>query len=468
MAEVRPSRPPVSIAQRLVWSAVLLSAVILLIAGLVLSTLSARNAESGFDERLNVYLKALVADFAAFGESDRTEPGNLGEPRFELPISGWYWQISRVDGERNRPQVIKASKSLFAARLPALESLGVVAGSDGVFESYAEGPDKREVRIVERIIDLGEDGRYSVAVAGDPTELRAELRRFHLALWAALGLLGLALVSVTVAQVRFGLGPLADLRKAVGQIRRGEAERIDGAYPQEIAPLAEELNQLVVANHEVVERARTHVGNLAHALKTPLSVIVNEADAEGGPLADKVKEQTVLMRDQVQYYLDRARAAARAAAVGNTTDVEPTVNGLVRTFQKVYRDKALLFDSVIADGAKFRGEKQDFEEMLGNLIDNAGKWATSRVSVEVQPAPDTPKERPFLHVIVEDDGPGLPEDKRRDATRRGKRLDETRPGSGLGLSIVVDLAHLYGGTFQLEDSPLGGLRARLVLPAVAS
>jgi signal transduction histidine kinase len=457
---------PLSIAARLVLSAVGLSAVILLIAGIILSTLYRRTTEFAFDERLNVYLKALVADVASFGEADRSEPGNLGEPRFELPLSGWYWQIGKIDTERDSEQQTKTSKSLFASRLPRLADLGVRPRSNGIAEAYAEGPDNRIIRVIERVIDLGDDGRYAVSVAGDPEEIISEIRQFNLALLVTFVVLGLALAAVALAQVRFGLEPLANLRAALGQIRRGDAQRIEGNFPPEIAPLADELNLLVDSNHEIIERARTHVGNLAHALKTPISVIVNEAEAEQSQLADKVREQTQLMRDQVQYYLDRARAAARAAAVGSVTDVEPVVASMVRTFTKVCQGRGIVFSSSIADGLRFRGEKQDLEEMLGNLIDNAGKWANGHVGISVLQGPDLAHERPSILFHIDDDGPGLPKEKRREATRRGQRLDETKPGSGLGLSIVVDLAQLYGGNFAFDDSPLGGLRAALTLPAV--
>jgi signal transduction histidine kinase len=455
-----------SIAARLVVSAVVLSAVILLVAGLLLSTYYRRTTEFGFDERLNVYLKALVADVAGFGESDRTEPGSLGEPRFELPLSGWYWQIAKIDTERDSEQQVRTSKSLFASRLPPLSDLGVQTRRDGIAEAYATGPDGRGIRIVERLIDLGDEGRYLVAVAGDPEEILREIRQFNLALLGTFAILGVALAATSLAQVRFGLGPLASLRGAVNQIRRGEARRVEGVFPPEIAPLADELNLLVDANHEIIERARTHVGNLAHALKTPISVIVNEADVENTPLAAKVREQTALMRDQVQYYLDRARAAARAAAVGSVTEVEPVVSGMLRAFTKIQQGRGIVFSAAVEDGVRFRGERQDLEEMLGNLIDNAGKWARSLVTISVARDGERGHERPGLTVLIDDDGPGLAPEKRAEATRRGRRLDETVPGSGLGLSIVVDLAQLYGGTFALEDSPSGGLRARLMLPAV--
>jgi signal transduction histidine kinase len=457
---------PLSIARRLVLSAIVLSAVILLIAGVILSTINRRASEFSFDERLNVYLKALVADVASFGEGDRTEPGNLGEPRFELPLSGWYWQIQKIDTERDSEAQVRTSKSLFAARLPRLDQAGVRLRESGLRDGYVAGPEDRLLRQIERVIDLGDDGRYLVAIAGDPEEVAREVRQFNIALFITFLVLGIALAAVSLAQVRFGLLPLTDLRNAVGQIRRGEAQRVDGAFPPELAPLADELNQLVDSNVDIIERARTQVGNLAHALKTPLSVIVNEADAEESLLANKVREQTQIMRDQVQYYLDRARAAARAAAVSSSTEIAPVVDSMTRTFTKICKARGIEFVAELTEGQRFRGEKQDLEEMLGNLIDNAGKWANTRVRITSQYAPDLGHDRPAFALVIDDDGPGLPAEQRAEAARRGRRLDETKPGSGLGLAIVTDIAQLYGGALLLEDSPLNGLRARLTLPAV--
>jgi signal transduction histidine kinase len=209
------------------------------------------------------------------------------------------------------------------------------------------------------------------------------------------------------------------------------------------------------------------VGNLAHALKTPLSVVVNEAAARGDdPLALKVREQAGIMRDQVSRHLERARIAARATVVGSVTDVRPVVTGLARTMEKIYHPRGIAIDAEAPDNVRFRGERQDLEEMLGNLVDNACKWAQARVSVEVTPerAEGAPP-KANLRIVVDDDGPGLTPAEREQVARRGQRLDETKPGSGLGLSIVLELAALYGGGLTLSNAPIGGLRAELVLPA---
>jgi len=236
---------------------------------------------------------------------------------------------------------------------------------------------------------------------------------------------------------------------------------------QDVAPLATEVNQLIDANREIVERARTQVGNLAHALKTPLSVLMNEADAMSPILSEKVREQAEIMRRQVTFYLDRARAAARARTFGLATEVKPVVEGLVRTYEKLHDDRALTFDVELQPNLRFRGEAQDLTDLIGNLLDNAGKWARERVAIRAARAAGGDQDpAPFLVAQIDDDGPGLDKSARAAAVERGKRLDESRPGSGLGLSIVVDLASIYGGSLELDESPLGGLRAILRLPCV--
>ena len=452
-----------SIARRLFLSAAAWIVVILGVAGVLLTAYYRTTTERSFDARLGVYLRALVADVATSGDDQRSaDPGELGDPQFELVLSGWYWQITRLDSEK--PE-IRASRSLFASRLPKLADQGVEVGIGGARSGYGQGPDGRELRIVERQISVGDSGLYLVQVAATTEDLEAQVARFELALAVTFALLAAVLLGTTAFQVAFGLRPLRALESAVSAVRRGESDHIEGAYPTEIAPLADELNLLVAANRDVVERARTQVGNLAHALKTPLSVIINEADAEHGPLADKVREQTAIMRDQVSYYLDRARAAARAGAIGSTTDVAPALEALLRTFRKIHRERDISCDAPPAPEARFLGEKQDFEDMVGNLLDNACKWADRevRVAVALEPAAAG---RSMLVVTIDDDGPGLAPDQRAQAVRRGQRLDETKPGSGLGLSIVTDLAAAYGGGLALEESPQGGLRAVLRMPGV--
>src|SRR5258707_95911 len=277
-----------SLALRLFVSATAVTVVILVITGVVLSSLYRDGAERSFDRRLGVYLKTLVADVAAPEESEKFSQ-SLGEPLFELPLSGWYWQVTRLSTPK--PEV-RSSRSLWDGGLPHLEDLNVLTAADGTRKRYVPGPEDQRLRLVERTVDLGEEGRYLVAVAGDALEIDEETQGFDRAIAVTFGVLAIVLLITTMFQVRFGLAPLKRISASLAAIRSGSAERLQGSFPVEIAPLARETNALIDANREIVERARTHVGNLAHALKTPLSVIVNEANARGDdPLAVKVREQ---------------------------------------------------------------------------------------------------------------------------------------------------------------------------------
>ncbi|MGP0091579.1 MAG: sensor histidine kinase [Xanthobacteraceae bacterium] len=452
-----------SLALRLFLSATAWTVVILIITGIVLSSFYRQAVERTFDRRLSVYLRTLVADLAAPEDSNDKTAQSLQEPLFELPLSGWYWQVTRLDG--TKPDV-RSSRSLWDAGLPKLMDGGNAASSTDTRQGYVEGPEEQKLRLIERTVDLGDEGRYLVAVGGDAAEIDEEMRSFDQALLITFTALAAVLLLITMFQVRFGLAPLKRISEGLAAIRSGVAERLEGTFPVEIAPLARETNALLEANREIVERARTHVGNLAHALKTPLSVMVNEAAARGDdPLAAKVREQADIMRDQVERHLERARLAARLTVVGTITEVAPVVTALARTMEKIHRDRGIAVEVTAPEQARFRGERQDLEEMVGNLVDNACKWSQSRIAIEVVCGPPDSAAGRRLRVIVDDDGRGLSPAEREQVAHRGHRLDETKPGSGLGLSIVVELARLYGGDLVLDTSPIGGLRAELVLPA---
>ncbi|MBV8790457.1 MAG: HAMP domain-containing histidine kinase, partial [Pseudolabrys sp.] len=440
-----------SLALRLFLSATAWAAIILFITGIVLSSLYRQAVERAFDRRLGVYLRTLVADVAAPEEGGEKFPQSLGEPLFELPLSGWYWQVTRLDpGKKD----VRSSRSLWDGGLPHLQDKGVQPSASGSREGYVSGPEDQRLRLLERNIDLGDEGHYLVAVAGDAAEIVEETRSFDQALLVTFSALAAVLLLTTMFQVRFGLAPLKRISESLAAIRGGTAERLEGQFPEEIAPLARETNALIEANKEIVERARTHVGNLAHALKTPISVMVNEAAGRShDPFAQKVLEQADIMRDQVARHLQRARIAARATMVGSITEVTPVVTALARTMEKIHRDRSIAIDVDSDDKARFRGERPDLEEMIGNLVDNACKWATSLVSIEVTCERRDAGTKEVIRVVVDDDGRGLSPSDRDRVAKRGQRLDESKPGSGLGLSIVVELAALYGGTLNLGSAP---------------
>src|SRR4029078_9517124 len=406
-----------SLATRLFLSATAWVVVILVITGIVLSSVYRDATERAFERGLTLYLRPLMSEVAPPDEPPDRQFQSLGEPLFELPLSGWYWQITRTDSEK--PE-IRASRSLWDKKLPKLEDRGNELTAAGIRLGYVDGPEGQTLRIVERPVDLGADGRFLISVAGDASEISDEIRAFDYYLGGTFTALSIVLLLTTIFQVRFGLAPLKRISESIADIRSGRAERLEGEVPVAIAPLARETNALIDANREIVERARTHVGNLAHALKTPLSVIVNEAAAHPvDPFANKVLEQADLMRDQVAHHLERARIAARVTVVGTVTEVAPTIEALRRTMEKIHRDRRIAIEVKADPQAKFRGERQDLEEMAGNLVDNACKWAASQVLIEVRVEPPSePRAGPRLRLIVDDDGPGVSGAERAQVARR--------------------------------------------------
>src|SRR5262249_8367740 len=272
---------------------------------------------------------------------------------FDLPLSGWYWQYVRLNAQK--PEV-HSSRSLWDAGLPRLPESIPLRDEDGTRRGYVTGPEDHRLRMIERTVDYGEDVKYLVTVAIDSGEIDEETHAFNRTIVVTFVFLAAVLLPPPMVQGRSGRAPLRRISESLAAIRAGTAERLAGHFPVEIEPLARETNALIDANREIVERARTHVGNLAHALKTPLSVVVNEAAGREDPLAAKVREQAGIMRDQVARHLERARIAARATVVGTVTEVAPVVTGLTRTMEKIYHPRGIAIDGTAPDGVRFRGE----------------------------------------------------------------------------------------------------------------
>jgi signal transduction histidine kinase len=438
-----------SLAFRLVAGAAVWCALWLSAGGYALSALFGNTVERNFDARLGVLLEGVVAGSELSADGELELRLQVGEPRFQQPLSGWYWQID--DGAR----MLRRSHSLWDASLPVSLAPGQLAAAQDV-----AGPDGQPLRLLVRAITLpGADTPLLYAVAGDRREIQRDRQEFNRLLSVALGVLFVGVIGAVLVQVRFGLEPLRRIGRALGAIRGGATARLEGDFPAEIEPLATELNALLDHNEALVERARTHVGNLAHGLKTPLSVLTNEARRTEGPLAELVGRQVALMRRQVDHHLARARAIATGSILGARTEVLPVLRDLERTLGRIYAERALAIEVACPPALAFRGARQDLEEMLGNLMDNACKWAAASVIVRAEPAGE------HVHIAIEDDGPGLPAPRRAEVLERGRRLDEQVPGTGLGLAIVADLALLYGGRLVLDTAAGGGLRALLSLPA---
>jgi signal transduction histidine kinase len=460
-AESDGARTRGSIARRMLVAAAIWSAVVLLIAGWSLQAFYRTETDQQLDIALDETLLTLAAAVNSEAGAVQFDEAKLPrDERFSRALSGRYWAFLDLDA-KNEVLGRRESESFFdedavvapAIRAEAVKQPGAIRHFD------APGPDDKQMRIAVQAVSFPDKPQPILLYAAvDRTSADASVGSFTLRLGIALGVLAIGLIGGVLVLIRYGLRPLHEIQDKLGDVRAGRRDNLDGEYPSELSPLVREINTLITHNRKVVERARTHVGNLAHALKTPLAVLKNEAKGSD-KLSDLVRRQTESMTSNVNSYLKRAQAAAQAEVLGVRTEVKEPVEGIARMLERLHRDKGLAIDVDVDPKAVFRGERGDFDELVGNLLENAAKWCKSRVNVTVTRNDDG------MEVIVDDDGPGLPAEHRAKALERGKRLDESEPGTGLGLSIVSELADIYGGRFHLEDSPIGGLRARLVLPA---
>lgn len=452
-----------SLVGRLILLAAGWSVALLLVTGVGLTALFYNAALTEFDQGLSEDIDSLFAGAQVTSDGQVFAPA-ITDARATLAYSGKYWQLAelRPDG---RLHVVndQRSRSLFdqeiASPTDAPARLKRAAGH--VFYYDTRGPLHQRLRVAVRQTRIGPANVPVIfMVAQERGHIDQDVQGFSLFTALALIVLGVGLVLAVFIQVRVGLAPLFGMRREIEDVRLGRRTRLGGRYPSEIAPLAGEMNALLDHNQAVVERQRTHVGNLAHALKTPISVMLAEARASDSALAAVVERQASLMQGQVEHHLRRARAAARATSSGERTAVAEVLDELARALGRVFPDGEIEWDA--DDELCFQGERQDLQELAGNLMENACKWRRRRVRVTAEAV--TPRR---LRLVVEDDGPGLPAEARAEVMERGSRLDETAPGSGLGLSIVRELVQAYGGAVTLGDSRLGGLRVELELPRAA-
>ena len=438
-------------------AAALISATVLIVFGAAgLTFLFRQTVFSDLDDRLGAVVESLLAHVQLTDDGSLQLAQSPTDPSYTRSLSGRYWQVEFQDSD-----TALASRSL-AGEMLELGALGQLALAEPgrLVIGGVRGPDGEMLRTHVRALTLADAPRLVVfAAAEDRAPADADVLRFAAVAASLFVVFAGLLAGAMYAQVRLGLGPVLRMGRAVAAVRDGEQSRISGEYPSELIPLAGELNGLLDHSREVVERARTHVGNLAHALKTPITVLGNEARSDDGPLAELVSRQTQIMADQVEHHLRRARAAANARAIGARTPVKEVLDDLGRTLRRIHGRRGIMLDWSVPDDLAFRGERQDLEDLAGNLMDNACKWASGQVIVRAEALGEG-----RWRLEVDDDGPGLPQDKRAQVLGRGVRLDEHAPGTGLGLAIVLDLARAYGGEIELGDAPIGGLRAALTLP----
>ena len=433
-------------------------------AGLLISHLFAEHAARRLDAELTAHLNQLAAALAVGPQGEIIVAGPLSDPRFRRPLSGLYWRVEPGEGEALR------SRSLWDQDfvLPADD-----APEAGAHRHRRPGPMGRDVIVLERMVRPADGGGAArLAAAADAAELDQAAADFNRPLAWSLAALWAALTAAAVAQVQVGLRPLARLRADLMRVRAGEIARLPPDAPREVAPVAAELNAVLDHDAAVVARARLEAGNLAHALKTDLAILHN--DAENLAAAD-MAQRVERMTRQIDRHMARARAAASIGAAAGTaggaprvrTPVAATAERLLRAMARLHAERSLTLVNAVPPGLQFYGDAEDLTEMLGALLDNACKWATGRVEATARPLPGG-----LIELVVVDDGPGLPEAARAAVLQAGVRLDESAPGAGLGLAVTLDLALLYGGGLSLEPAApgagvgaaSGGLAARLRLP----
>lgn len=406
-----------------------------------------------FDDQMAYVLKSLIRSAAIDSDGEvHFDKVATADQRFLEPDSGLYWQISAPG-----LPVSEAfpSRSLWDRRL----AFGSNHEDRSLhFYDSRQFADEK-LRIVERDAQLpGSPVHWRFQVAQSRDGLDAQITVLRRTLVRSFLLLGLGLIVLAALQTFYGLWPLRRVREEIARMRAGQSSRVSSAMPIEVAPMVEELNALIEHNERQAEEARRHAGNLAHALKTPLTVIMNAATAQADDLADTVIREARTMRRQVDHHLARARAVGRRGSAHSRADVWPSLESVERAVARLYRHVRI--DVTGPKDLQVHVERQDLDEMLGNLIENAAKYGGGSVFVTVA------AQAGFVELMIEDDGTGIPEEDRVRIFDRGVRLDTGKPGTGLGLAIVRDVAEIYGGTVSLEESEdLGGLLVRLRLPA---
>ena len=455
-----------SLARRIMLAAAVWGLIVLIGGAFALSALYRAQTLALLEEDLDQTLITLTRDMTregAFLPDGRVTDDNhvflSTDSRYQTQYSGRYWAIVGVD-ENGNPVGDLRSRSLWDEPVPVTPKLIARAlASTGTTQfGGAPGPAGQQVHAAVKAIIVENRATPLVLVAAaDRAQNDAATVRFRNMLLGTMIVLFGGVFAAMVAGIRYSLRPLTKLGHDIAEIREGTRLKLPDDYPSEVQPLTDELNKLIDHNQQVVERARTHVGNLAHALKTPIAVLKNEAKGET-QLDDVVRRQVDTMHTHVEHYLKRARMVARAEALGARTEVRPVLDGIARLMNRLYDAKGI--EVTVSGGAEatFRGEQQDLEEMVGNLMENACKWARADVAVTVSEDADE------MRIEVDDDGPGLTQDEREGALKRGVRLDETTPGTGLGLSIVTELAELHKGVLELDEAPARGLRARRRFP----
>lgn len=429
----------------------------------IVSTLYKTRSERAFADLLRAHMNTVI-EAVSFDDKGvlQGEP-QLGSLRFSQPGSGWVWIVDPIDANGEKAGIGLVSPSLGFEVLAIPTATQVPFNEQYVRSYFMADSIENQMLISETEVEYGaEDRAVRIRVAGNLDVLEEDVSSFINRMAIALLVAAIGTSAINAIVILYGLKPLDHVRSSLEQIRNGNADKLSGDFPKEIAPLADEVNALIDSNKRVVERARMQVGNLAHSLKTPIAVMLNEARNLPKAQQDLVKNQVGMMQNQVQTYLDRARISAQRGSLLARTDMVPSLERLIRVMNKLNPDVRFSMEHK-AKSSLIALEAQDFEEIMGNLIENAARFANQQVIVAIGNLPDN-----ALSITVSDDGSGLSDTQKIEALKRGSRLDESKPGSGLGLSIVGEIAEEYQGKFILLDAEIGGLAAQLQLPKAAT
>lgn len=443
-----------SLALRLFLSAFVWILLTLMGGGLLLSDLFRETAEKSFEDKLNLFMETLIGSSKVDSSESITVVNPIGDPRFFQPYSGWYWQINEgsqtlVRSRSMWDQVLTLDKRLIGGRAQFLDPNLQNKKNKKVISS-------QKLKILQREISFpGFDNPLTFMVSGDTDEFEKNILAFNNILIISLVILGMGLLISVYLQVKYGLLPLQKIKNSLFKIRNGDAIKLEDNYPTEVSPLAKEINILLEHNEKIVERAKTHVGNLAHALKTPLTIISNHVDEK----KDKdIKPQIDLINKNIDRYLNKARSSTNVKIIKSKVKIDNHVEKIASIFQKIHPNKNIKV--IVKDkNLLIPGSSDDLDEILGNLLENACKWTKKLVEIKVQRF-----SKNLVKFTISDDGPGLPEHKRAEVFARGFRLDEQTPGTGLGLNIVKDTVEQYSGKVWLTKSNFGGLTVNLLMP----
>ena len=439
-----------SLSRRIIGISILWIAVLLIGGALALDRVLTSALTRNFDDGLNSVLTAMISASELDSNGDVLFNRPLADQRFLEPASGLYYQISGPGHDDYRSRSLWDRAILVTPEMQQKNGVGI---------DNAQFPEEPLRLMTRTVIVPGSETRWVFIVAQAREGLEAQIKAFRVILLWSFASLGVGLVALAALQVFIGLRPLRHIRREISRMRAGEKSRVTAPLPVEVQPMVEELNALLEHTESQAEEARRHAGNLAHALKTPLTVVMNAATANAPDLSPTVIREAVTMRRQIDHHLARARAIGRRGSSQSRTEVWPSLEAVERAVERLYPDVRV--DRAGSQESVVRVERQDLDEMIGNLVENAAKYGGGSVFVTVEP-----KGSAWVDILVEDDGRGIPEEERERIFDRGVRLDTGKPGTGLGLAIVRDVAEIYGGSVDLQESEdLGGLLVRLRLPS---